>query len=177
MLRLGRRSFLASGVPALTALALTGCRQTSPEERHAMKRAQRAAKVTAVKRRDDKAPPTIVATWDHDVHQGDCTIHAGATWDMDVNGNNQWECQVSSTDTGDDFKLYVYLYDSSFDPNSTINQPLAWVGQYGFDIHDANTLKHWLQVYGPNAIFYNMGGLGPAELLAKAAWAALSCDC
>ena len=116
---LGRRSFITRGVPALTALALTSCRQSSSIDSSAMKRERRAARRARAQRSDDKAQPqSLRAEWPNAIHEGDCTIQKGATFVLDINGNNQWECNVSSTDSGDDFKLRVYLDDSSFDQNS-----------------------------------------------------------
>lgn len=160
----------------MAALALAGCQQKSaPEDRRAQKLAQRAARFT--KRGENAQASPLILTWSNDINVGDCTIHKGAKFTLDSAGNNQWECDISSTDTGDEGLVRIFLYGAGFDPNRTDNQPLAFIGDYGFDIHDANTIKHWVQVFGPRAIFYNIGGLGPLELVQQTTVGECNCWC
>ena len=177
-----RRVFIVRSFPgALTMTALMSCRQTSqasPRTRPDAELRKRGIQGStgAVQVSKGRSATDLSAVWDTDIAVGDCTIHKGATFELDSNGNNRWECDISSTDTGDDAKLTMWLYDGAAKPTS-ITEPLALVGEYGFDIHDANTVKHWLQVFGPGAIFYNMGGLGPMELVARTTWVWPSCNC
>lgn len=84
-------------------------------------------------------------TWG-EIRRGDCTIDAGATFTLFSDGSTHWICDISSTDTGDE-------WDGFFRITNAGGVVLFDTGRYHFDIHDSNLKKRWNEFRGPNAQF------------------------
>ena len=84
-------------------------------------------------------------TWDQ-IRRGDCTIDAGATFTLFSDGSTSWVCDISSTDSGDE-------WDGFFRVTNAGGVVLFDTGRYHFDISEANAKKRWNEFRGPNAQF------------------------
>src|SRR5437764_13913676 len=51
-------------------------------------------------------------TWGQ-VRRGDCTIDAGATFTLFSDGSTQWICDISSTDSGDEWDGFFRITNAS----------------------------------------------------------------
>lgn len=97
-----------------------------------------------------------------EIRRGDCTIDAGATFTLYSDGSSNWKCDISSTDSGDE-------WDGFFRVENAGGVVLAEVGNYHFNISDSNTKKRWNESRGPNGTL--------AGAFAEAARMSFFCDC
>src|SRR5262249_5429505 len=67
-------------------------------------------------------------TWDHDLHAGDCTMFAGATWTIYDNGNATFDGKVTSSDNNDAWLMQAYLLNSQLGQLEQLenNTPDTW---------------------------------------------------
>jgi len=78
-----------------------------------------------------------------EIKRGDCTIAPGGTFTLFSNGAQRWTCNVSSTDTGDE-------WDGRFEIFNAQGQSLGFTPNFHFDISVSNQSRHWDQSNGPN---------------------------
>jgi hypothetical protein len=173
---LGRRSFLLHAMAGLAGGSVVGC-----GERHGRIIRERvpsfAGGALRVSHGGTASRPSIYVRTSSELHIGDCTLMTGAEFIFYVDGFTHWECNLSSTDTGDEWDLDAWLYPHSIDPPNSFSDPLAYVQHFHFNVEIANTTKHWVQDYAPNAVIYLRSGLGPLELLQQTGWIGLACGC
>jgi hypothetical protein len=107
---------------------------------------------------------------------GDCTIHDGNVFRYIDYGQSDWVTDVSSTDSGDEMNITFIGVNAAFTEGDLATGKNVMFTCYGyyFDIHDANSVKHWAET-GPNIWF-------PAGMDAPTAWANLAavlldCSC
>lgn len=100
-------------------------------------------------------------TWG-EIRRGDCTIDAGATFTLFSDGSTNWTCDISSTDSGDE-------WDGSFRVSNAASVVLFDTGPYHFDISDSNVKKRWNENRGPNGQF--------AQSFNEAQGNSFSCNC
>lgn len=79
------------------------------------------------------------------VERGDCTIK-NASFTLFEDGSTNWSCDISSTDSGDEWEGFFSIKDAA-------GVELFKAIRYHFDIHDSNSVKHWNEARGPNATF------------------------
>jgi hypothetical protein len=84
-------------------------------------------------------------TWEQ-IRRGDCTIDAGATFTLFSDGSTTWVCDISSSDSGDE-------WDGAFRVTNAAGVVLFDTGGYHFDISEENVKKRWNEVRGPNGQF------------------------
>lgn len=84
-------------------------------------------------------------TWGQ-IRRGDCTIDAGATFTLFSDGSTHWVCDISSTDSGDE-------WDGRFRVTNAGGVVLFDTSPYHFDISESNVKKRWNEHRGPNAQF------------------------
>ena len=84
-------------------------------------------------------------TWS-EIRRGDCTIDAGATFTLFSDGSTLWVCDISSTDSGDE-------WDGGFRVTNAAGVVLFDTGGYHFNISDENVKKRWNEFRGPNGQF------------------------
>ena len=80
------------------------------------------------------------------IRRGDCTIDAGATFTLFSDGSTHWICDISSTDSGDE-------WDGAFRITNGAGVVLFDTSPYHFDISDANVKKRWNEFRGANGHF------------------------
>lgn len=80
------------------------------------------------------------------IRRGDCTIEAGARFTLYSDGSTHWVCDISSTDSGDE-------WDGSFRITNAGGTVLFDTGRYHFDISQANVKKRWDEPRGPRDDF------------------------
>ena len=97
-----------------------------------------------------------------EIRRGDCTIDAGATFTLFSDGSTNWTCDISSTDSGDE-------WDGSFRVSNAASVVLFDTGPYHFDISDSNVKKRWNENRGPNGQF--------AQSFNEAQGNSFSCNC
>lgn len=63
--------------------------------------------------------------WNRDLHAGDCTMFAGATWKLHIDGRAEFGAWVTSGDDNDAWLMWAELYDRSgrYKGNITAQQP------------------------------------------------------
>lgn len=81
-----------------------------------------------------------------EIRRGDCTVYAGATFTLFSDGSTHWICDISSTDSGDE-------WDGAFRVTNAGGVVLFDTGRYHFDISESNVKKKWNEYRGPNAHF------------------------
>lgn len=111
------------------------------------------------------------------IDRGDCHVSNGE-FRFYENGSTSWECDVSSTDSGDEwdgtFSGGTNGYDGTL---PTVDRFLfAVLPSFHFDIHDANATKHWLQGFGPHGNSY-AAGIGPFETFQRLGSVVFYCGC
>ena len=84
-------------------------------------------------------------TWG-EIRRGDCTIHAVATFTLFSDGSTLWVCDISSSDSGDE-------WDGVFRVTNAAGVVLFDTGRYHFDISEQNVTKRWNEFRGPNGQF------------------------
>jgi hypothetical protein len=100
-------------------------------------------------------------TWG-EIRRGDCTIDAGAAFTLFSDGSTNWTCNISSTDTGDE-------WDGAFRVTNGAGVVLFDTGRYHFDISESGVKKRWNENRGPNAQF--------AQSFNEAQGNSFSCSC
>lgn len=100
-------------------------------------------------------------TWGQ-IRRGDCTIDAGATFTLFSDGSTHWICDISSTDSGDE-------WDGSFRVTTAGGVVLFDTSPYHFDISQSNVKKRWNEHRGPNGQF--------AQAFNEAQGNSFSCSC
>jgi hypothetical protein len=122
--------------------------------------------------------PPLNFVLQNDAKIGDCTLHKGATFSYSIDGSNGWFAKVSSTDTGDEMGIDVLVFDKSNPCNNPGNFEglLTLVGHYQKDIHDANQIKDWQQIFGIGANIFS-SNIGPLEVYTQAVCIQLACAC
>jgi hypothetical protein len=83
-------------------------------------------------------------TWG-EIRRGDCAIDAGARFTLFSDGSTNWICDISSTDSGDE-------WDGTFHITNSGGVEL-FTSHYHFDISDGNVKKRWNENRGPNGQF------------------------
>jgi hypothetical protein len=96
------------------------------------------------------------------IRRGDCTIDAGATFTLFSDGSTSWVCDISSTDSGDE-------WDGFFRVTNAAGVVLFDTGRYHFDISEANVKKRWNEFRGPNGQF--------AQAFNEARGNSFACNC
>jgi len=96
------------------------------------------------------------------IRRGDCTIDAGATFTLFSDGSTSWVCDISSTDSGDE-------WEGSFRITNAGGVVLFDTGGYHFDISESNVKKRWNEFRGPNGQF--------AQAFNEAQGNSFSCNC
>lgn len=81
-------------------------------------------------------------TFSGDIRRGDCTIRSGATFYLYQDGSTRWVCDISSSDSGDE-------WDGDFVCTNAGGVQL-WSDHYHFDISDEGVWKRWDESRGPN---------------------------
>jgi len=81
-------------------------------------------------------------TWG-EIRRGDCTIDGGATFTLFSDGSTTWVCDISSSDSGDE-------WDGAFRVTNAAGVVLFDTGGYHFDISEENVKKRWNEFRGPN---------------------------
>ncbi len=89
-----------------------------------------------------------------EIKRGDCTIAPGGTFTLFSDGSQRWTCNISSTDTGDE-------WDGHFEVFNAQGQSLASSPNFHFDISVSNQSRHWDQSNGPNSAL--SAAFGPAQ--------------
>jgi hypothetical protein len=105
-----------------------------------------------------------------EIKRGDCTIAAGASYRLYENGVTHWECDISSTDSGDEWRGSFAIQDAAGVYLILIDF------EYHFDIHDANAWKHWVQDLGPDKVEL-IDGVSLADAFARAQILEFWCRC
>lgn len=100
-------------------------------------------------------------TWGQ-IRRGHCTIDAGATFTLFSDGSTIWVCDISSTDSGDE-------WDGFFRVTNAGSVVLFDTSRYHFDISESNVKKRWSEFRGPNAQF--------AQAFNEAQGNSFSCSC
>jgi hypothetical protein len=100
-------------------------------------------------------------TWT-EIRRGDCTIDAGATFILFSDGSTNWTCNISSTDSGDE-------WDGRFRITNASGVVLFDTAPYHFDISESNVKKRWNENRGPNGQF--------AQAFNEAHGNGFSCSC
>jgi hypothetical protein len=98
---------------------------------------------------EEQARHRILAskTWTWNViRRGDCTIEAGARFTLYSDGSTRWVCDISSTDSGDE-------WDGRFRITNAGGTVLFDTDRYHFDISQANVKKRWDEPRGPRDDF------------------------
>ena len=96
------------------------------------------------------------------IRRGDCTIENGARFTLFSDGSTHWVCDISSTDSGDE-------WDGSFTVTNAAGTVLFQTARYHFDIRDKNVRKRWDEPRGPRADF--------ARAFNEAQGNSFSCNC
>jgi hypothetical protein len=96
------------------------------------------------------------------IGRGDCTIDAGAAFTLFSDGSTNWTCDISSTDSGDE-------WDGAFRVTNAAGVVLFDAGPYHFDISESGVKKRWNENRGPNAQF--------AQSFGEAQGNSFSCSC
>lgn len=79
------------------------------------------------------------------IRRGDCTIE-NATFTLFSDGSTHWICDISSTDSGDE-------WDGVFRITNAGGVVLFDTGRYHFDISESNVKKRWNEFRGANGQF------------------------
>ncbi len=86
-------------------------------------------------------------TWTFgEISRGDCKINAGAQFTLFADGSTSWVCDISSSDSGDE-------WDGSFRISNAGDVVLFDTGGYHFDISEGGVTKRWNEVRGANPNF------------------------
>jgi Family of unknown function (DUF6294) len=78
-----------------------------------------------------------------EIRRGDCKIFAGAKFTLHSDGSASWECDIMSTDTGDEWRGTFRFYTAS-------NADLGMSAAMHYDIRHNNVKKHWTESFGAN---------------------------
>ncbi|MEV0297454.1 DUF6294 family protein [Nocardia sp. NPDC050710] len=57
--------------------------------------------------------PAKVFTWNHDMHEGDCTMFHGARWVLKPDGTAHFTAKVTSSDDNDAWLMWAELEDAN----------------------------------------------------------------
>jgi hypothetical protein len=110
-----------------------------------------------------------------DVH--DCHI-ANGEFRFYENGATSWECDISSTDSGDEWDGHFSGGLAGYDGKiGTMGLALFHVSpSFHFNISDKNVVKHWGQGSdGVNNVYAT--GSGPSDVMARLARVVFECNC
>ena len=134
--------------------------------------------VYLVERVESDANPYVRLVTQGPIRRGDCTIAAGAEFRFHLNGVTHWQCNISSTDTGDEWDGHFLGGLPGFDSNdlSTYDKFLFASPRFHFDIRDANVVKRWVEQH-PNEQNSYATGIGPVETYQRLAIVWFDCDC
>ena len=101
------------------------------------------------------AAPQVAKSWTFgEIKRGDCTIAPGGTFTLFSDGSQRWTCNISSTDSGDE-------WDGHFEVFNAQGQSLVSTPNFHFDISVSNQSRHWDQANGPNSAL--SAAFGPAN--------------
>ena len=111
------------------------------------------------------------------IDRGDCHVSNGE-FRFYEDGSTSWECDVSSTDSGDEWDGAFSGGQAGYDGElPTVHLFLfAVLPSFHFDIHDANTVKHWLQGFAPDSNTY-ASGIGPFQTFQRLGSVVFYCGC
>jgi hypothetical protein len=112
--------------------------------------------------------------------KGDCRIAGGAEFRFYRNGSTCWECDIMSSDSGDEWEGKFSGGEVGYNPDTIdgLKKILMVIrNDYNFDISDANLWKHWLLEYPPSAVEYVRNGIGLSEAYDRMAIVAFYCGC
>lgn len=111
-----------------------------------------------------------------ELKRGDCTIRNGE-FRFYEDGSSHWECDISSSDSGDEWEGSFTGGEAGYDGNSGTDKLLFAMGpHYHFDIHDKNQVKHWVQDAGPADVIYG-NGISVAQAFQRLGAIVFYCGC
>jgi len=122
---------------------------------------QHAQLVLAAPQEKNRIMASKTWTWNA-IRRGDCTIDAGASFTLYSDGSTRWVCDISSTDSGDE-------WDGFFRVTNGAGTVLFDTDRYHFDISEANVRKRWDEPRGSRDDF--------ARAFAEASGNSFACDC
>jgi hypothetical protein len=105
---------------------------------------------------------SMSAVFDRGIQRGDCLIEPGARFTVNHDGSTEWDCWVSSGDSGD-------FYDGEFHIKNAQGQTLFITGNYRLGIGPKDKKKNWKDSRGPNPTW--------AAKLSEAYLVAFACSC
>lgn len=99
------------------------------------------------------------------------TVHPANEYRLYDDGRTHWECNISSRDAGDEWRCGFYMSASEHDTIPVI----AVRPTYHFDIHDKDTIKHWVKDLELRDLLPQGGGI--AENFPRALYIFFQCGC
>lgn len=131
------KNMLAAGLCLVGTVKVAALSRRKPSESSGLPRREPDAAGSA-------AALQAATSWTFgEIKRGDCTIAPGGTFTLFSNGAQRWTCNVSSTDTGDE-------WDGRFEIFNAQGQSLGFTPNFHFDISVSNQSRHWDQTNSPN---------------------------
>ncbi|MQY30494.1 DUF6294 family protein [Nocardia aurantia] len=90
--------------------------------------------------------PDKVFTWNHDIHSGDCTMFAGATWHVRYDGVAWFDGVVTSGDDNDAWLMHAQLIGANgkYLGNLIAQQPgVDDIGRFVKNLPDSSRREPW----------------------------------